>query len=268
MGIESVRIKGQSGKSKIGLSGNLRILLAMGISYKRVLHCSLVVAGISVLVLILPIDYFLKIFAAVALACCVILVPMFMWGARTEQGQVLELVSGKDCWVHWQYGDRDREDWKQLAEAELTRKLEKWWVAPAVIFTWCAVGLLMSWGRATARGIVPEYVSFTLALCCLAALVTYARARYRYSRRLRGPGEVYIGPHGIFCNGRFRPLNERLTPVSVRLIEGNPLQISFEFGRDEGGRPNEMRVLVPRGHEGEAETLLLHLGGKKQVARL
>ncbi len=104
-----------------------------------------------------------------------------------------------------------------------------------------------------------------IPLGILASLGTYRMGQSTYRRRLETPGEVYIGPKGIYQEGSYSAwAGSGLKLNQAKLERGQPSVLRLEI-KDSRGRTTyqEMRVAVPRGREPEAEELVQRLSSPR-----
>ncbi len=96
-----------------------------------------------------------------------------------------------------------------------------------------------------------------LPLGLLIGAFLYSQARSKHQRRLKGPGEVYIGPRGVYQDASYTSWGGgfRMELSGVKLEEGDPAVLRFDV-KGHRGSAGEVRVAVPRGLEKEAAELV------------
>jgi hypothetical protein len=157
--------------------------------------------------------------------------------------------------AHWTYtGD----EWPRLIRAEAAAAKRFWWFGPLFIGIFGAV-LAFAWpndipGRLLAMVVVGAALG--AAGCGLAWLDT--RRWRRFLRVVQEtPPDVYVGPRGLYVNGRYYVFSGRLL---VRCILSGERPAAMEFKLNPVARAYrfQVRVPVPGGREEEAEALARH----------
>ena len=225
-------------------------------SNRALFRVSLALTGLSILGIVLPIAFGLKIIAVVFVLSSVFLLPVFFWAARTEVREAHRLMLPGNYWAHWQYGEVDPDNWKRFAQAEWSRARTRSGALLLQLLGVSVIGLLFAcWRRkGTGPGELLAVAAVALIVCATVGLTTYLKGRYVYKRRLAAKGEVYIGPEGVYCDERYTYLRGPLVTLVVKFQEGHPSELCFNLTDRgvRGGMTREIRVMVPSGNETEA----------------
>jgi hypothetical protein len=159
--------------------------------------------------------------------------------------------------VHWTY---EEDEWSDFNKLEWIRTRKRAILIPlGCIGFFLFIGILDTEFRQEALPIAaPWIVGFFVLLSIL--LLFYGH--FLYKRTLNCPHEVYIGSHGISYGGFYTTWSGVGTKLGrVKLIPGDILILEFEiktWGRY-GYNSRLLRLLVPKGHEKEAEEVITKL---------
>jgi hypothetical protein len=165
--------------------------------------------------------------------------------------------------AHWSYG---QDQWRSFAESEWKRERRKAWDLLVGFMLWGLAMILIYFlwpkdpnpQKKDHLFVVILIFSFSIGAGLLhTGLLRLFFGRASYRRALRRVRETYIGPSGIYYNGKYYAwvgLGRRLE--SFRVIVGKPMVLHFAAHRRVYLFNRTLRVLVPTGREEEAEGLL------------
>lgn len=193
--------------------------------------------------------------AATLIVFCLILLPVFYFTGRTQLKDIRELVESNH-WAHWQYSP---DEWHSFTEKEWARRQRKAKLMPLQALAACLLGgLLLAWKKADVTAteglLIGGVIGVPIGL--LVGVIAYLMGKATYQKRLEGPGDVYIGPKGVYQHGSYSTWGGYgLTLDNVKFEAGDPSVVHFEI-KGLRGATEEVRVAVPCGHEKEAEELV------------
>ncbi|HET7791680.1 MAG TPA: hypothetical protein VFD85_14495 [Gemmatimonadales bacterium] len=236
--------------------------------YAGAMRATVYAAGVSVIVVSLGLLAmtagwrlgWIGFFGAPGFLFCLVLWPIFYFTGRAEVRQVEGLKAGGHL-AHWTYS---AEEWRRFTEDEWARDLKRSRRLPFTVFIgFLVIGIFLAWlngnwSLGLAVGVACGAVTAPLVWATL-----YLIARSTHARRLAGPGEVLIGPGGVYQDGRFTSWSTyglRLAGVQFipATLAGVPPVLEFTIRGGRGGE-GKVRVLVPAGKEKEAEGLVGNL---------
>jgi hypothetical protein len=193
----------------------------------------------------------------ILLAVSLVMLPLFWFNGLMEQRGVRMLLSG-ECWVRWRYGE---EEWNRFTADQWERGRDG---ARRLLYTFAiglfGAGLLYGWSNDDLWLGLKIGAGAAIVGGPLLAASAWAQARATYKRRLLGPGEVLIGPGGIYRDGRFFRWLGMGGPVGAKLIaasDGSPAMLQFPVsGRSRTKLIKTIHVRVPQGQEEAAIDLV------------
>jgi hypothetical protein len=230
---------------------------------------TLIVAGVAVLALVAGLvlrargwlwSDFLLLGAGLVLALCAIALPFAWVTGRRMQRQLQEMMDA--AWAHWTYGEAE---WRTFSDAEFARDRKRAQRLPLqIVGTAVVVGAAFhfvqnSW--TIGHGVLLLGGAFGVPVGLVVGLSTWLTARSTYRQRLVSPGNVFIGPHGVYQDGAYSTWNAfglSLMGVTVEKSDPSVLQFRIAVRRAEDWL---LRVAIPKGKEKEAAALAKRFGG-------
>ncbi|HEX5166013.1 MAG TPA: hypothetical protein VFV93_11500 [Thermomicrobiales bacterium] len=164
--------------------------------------------------------------------------------------------------VHWTYA---ADEWARFEEAQWKRETGS--VRSYPLFTAIIALVVAGLAYVGSRDLLVTLGAFGLfvAIGALVTLQTWGMAKWRYARRAKAAGDVYISTSGILQPQGYLPysgFNVRLTEAEV--VPGDPdtlrLQIS-SYSENAISRTSDIRIPVPYGREDEAREVAQQLLG-------
>jgi hypothetical protein len=196
------------------------------------------------------------------------MVALFLRCTARRVDQQLDAFRRGEYLAHWTYGP---DEWRSFAEAEWARARGEAWVPVVAVVVVLAIisSLFLLTEAKENEGLLP----ILGALLVVFGLFSYCLMRFfgqaSYGRAQRRVGETYIGPNGIYFNGKYHTwLSFGIGLQDIQVLEGKPTVVEVSIGPTEGvqasviaarGRSQggyTLRVLVPAGREEEAKKVV------------
>lgn len=164
--------------------------------------------------------------------------------------------------VHWTYA---ADEWARFEEMEWQREQRDVRIYPiaTVVIALVVAGL----AYLGSRDLLVTFAAFGIfiGIGVLVTLQTWGVARWRYMRRHRAAGDVYISMTGILQPRGYLPYNGfnlRLTIAEVEPGDPDTLRLQVSSYTEEAiTRSSDMRIPVPYGREDEAREVAQQLFG-------
>jgi len=186
----------------------------------------------------------------------VFLLPMLYYYRKKYSKSDNELLGGKHL-AHWTY---EQDEWERFVREEWKRARKKALAYPfGIIFAVPILGYFFKgWGVDEVKMIMP----WIAGLAVFAGLVLLTAGWRKYQRGVQNVGETFVGEDAVMFNGTYYPwVGFGIKLGKVELLKGEPSVLQFEIrslGRY-GNNSSEVRIPVPRRHEGEAEKIARRL---------
>jgi hypothetical protein len=164
--------------------------------------------------------------------------------------------------VHWTYV---ADEWTRFEEAEWQRETRNVKVYP--IFGIIIALVVAALAYVGSRDVLVTLAAFGIfiGIGVLVTLQTWGVARWRYARRHRTAGDVYISTTGILQPRGYLPFSGFNLRLSVAEVEpGDPDTLRLEvssYTEDATTRRSDIRIPVPYGRENEAREVAQQLLG-------
>lgn len=161
------------------------------------------------------------------LALALLMLPFMAHSGRKALREIQDLLAGNH-WAHSRYAE---DEWRRFADAERARtqrKARKLTRQLFVILFLFIFLLALSQGAPLAAAFLGAALA-GLGIGLLVGFLVHRFGRSTYNRRLTALGEVYIGPHSLYQEGRYhtwRGLGTSLEKVEVQ--PGDPAVLHFE----------------------------------------
>jgi hypothetical protein len=197
----------------------------------------------------------------IVLVCSLMMLAIFWFAGWMEKRGIRALLEG-ERWAHWRYGE---EEWSRFTADEWARDVAR---ARRVPFTALGsmgvAGLFVGWTRGDWLPGLALGLGAGVPLGLLVGAIAYGLARATHRRRQVAPGEAFIGPRGVFQDGRYTDwggMSGSLGGVKLVPPSGTaPTVVEFTV-RGRRGASGTVRVLVPAGKEAEAAALVARFSG-------
>jgi hypothetical protein len=211
---------------------------------------------------------------------------LYYWRAHESKKEIRDLLAANHL-VHWRYNP---DEWRRFAETEWAQAKAKARIMPlASLCFFLVIGFLVTlvfsllfllgvWdppllhqvpiGKAFLIFGGMDVVSMAIIGAVLGVELgagNYLKERERYRKRLRSPGEAYLGPSGFYMQGLYIPLRwwSRLGPAGIEPGDPAVLRLNVEVPLFRRYRPfRALRVPIPRGKEEEARELVGRLSAQ------
>jgi hypothetical protein len=224
------------------------------------LWCTLAFGIVAVAMFITPVEPFWWIVPACFIASCVFSLGVI---ALISRPYVRDLDTIRENHlVHWIYA---ADEWARFEEAEWQREQRDVRIYPivSVIIALVVAGLAFLGSRDPLVTLAAFGIFVGIGM--LVTLQTWGTARWRYMRRHRAGGDVFISETGILQPRGYLPYNGFNLTLTVAEVEpGDPdtlrLQVS-SYSEHAVTRSSDIRIPVPYGREDEAREVAQQLLG-------
>ena len=161
------------------------------------------------------------------------------------------------AWVHWEYSPEewalfDRIDWRPRLRA-------CFWILLGLFPFGFGLGLFAISGTFIAGVLACVFLVIGILICFLTSLATEAAQRHKARQKPEQPHRVTISKQGMWEAGTYFPLDHL---ASVKMTSRPPVlhfhsfSVYTDTATADAASSYRRRVLVPRGHEEEAERLV------------
>jgi hypothetical protein len=164
--------------------------------------------------------------------------------------------------VHWTYA---ADEWARFEEAEWQREQSSLRVFPIVGIVIALVVAGLAYLGSRDPLVTLAAFGIFLGIGVLVTLQTWGAARWRYARRHRAAGDVFISTTGILQPRGYLPysgFNLKLTVAEVESGDPDTLRLQVSsYTEDALTRSTDFRIPIPYGREDEAREVAQQLLG-------